>query len=139
MSDAKKHEKVQKFQTNQPRKAAFLIALMAAAGLAGCAGSGLDAAAGVVSGSLQVPGGRGTIDARGVSAVQPGWTRDQVLAALGPPFEVGAVASFQGDVLSWRYWDPGPLARLFHVYVDPQGIVQRVHSSDVNVRGRGRH
>ncbi len=139
MSDTSNGKKVQKFQTGCPRKAAFLIVIVAAAGLAGCAGSGLGAAAGGVSGTLQVPGGRGTIDARGVSAVQPGWTRDQVLVALGPPFEVGAVASFQGDVLSWRYWDPGPLARLFHVYVDPQGIVQRVHSSDVNVRGRGRH
>ncbi|MBC7699698.1 hypothetical protein [Aquabacterium sp.] len=52
---------------------------------------------------------------------------------LGPPSEVGQIGSFGGDVWTWRYWEAGT-PRLFHAYVDKQGMVVRTLSTDEPVR-----
>lgn len=52
---------------------------------------------------------------------------------LGPPSSVGKIGSFSGDVWSWRYWDAG-IPRLFHAYVDAQGMVTRTLSTDEPIR-----
>lgn len=57
------------------------------------------------------------------------WTRDDVLREFGRPFEVTRVHAFKGDVWTWRY-RIGPLNRLLHIYLDPQGVVRRWHPAD---------
>lgn len=58
--------------------------------------------------------------------IQPGWTRADVEREFGPPAQVGGVASFRGQVLTYLWLDGND--RMFYwVYVDPLGIVQRAH------------
>lgn len=52
---------------------------------------------------------------------------------LGPPSSVSKIGSYSGDIWTWRYWDAG-IARLFHAYVDGQGMVTRTLSTDEPVR-----
>ena len=59
--------------------------------------------------------------------IEPGkWTRDDVLREFGPPGSVGGVASFRGEVWTYR-WLEGSTRMFYWVYVDPQGVVQRAH------------
>ncbi|RYG14620.1 MAG: hypothetical protein EON92_01330 [Burkholderiales bacterium] len=52
---------------------------------------------------------------------------------LGPPVIIDKVASFSGDVWTWRYWEIG-IPRFFHAYVDASGIVVRTLSTDEPTR-----
>ena len=53
------------------------------------------------------------------------WTRDDVLREFGPPAKVDRVASWQGDILTYRWYD---LQDLFYfVYLDANQVVQRAH------------
>jgi hypothetical protein len=55
---------------------------------------------------------------------------------LGPPVGVGKIGSYNGDVWTWRYWEAG-IPRLFHAYVDGQGMVVRTLSTDEPIRPWG--
>lgn len=83
------------------------------------------------------------LDGAVLAAIEPGvWTRAQVLQTLGKPAEVGRVASFDGDIWTWRYLEPISSLRLFHVYFDADGTVVRTQSTDeyLNDNDRmGRH
>ena len=54
------------------------------------------------------------------------WTREDVLREFGPPAWVDRVASFTGDVMTYR-WRAGNENMFYWVYIDPQGIVRRAH------------
>lgn len=59
--------------------------------------------------------------------IEPGrWTRDDVEREFGPPALIDHVASFQGDVLTYR-WAERNEPMFYWVYVDPRGVVQRAH------------
>lgn len=58
------------------------------------------------------------------------WTQSQVLMTFGLPAEVGRVASFEGDIWTWRYQESPGVVRFFHLYFDGLGIVRRVQSTD---------
>lgn len=60
--------------------------------------------------------------------IVPGrWTRADVEAEFGPPALVEHVASFQGDIYTYRWYEPGQGPMFWHVYFDPQGVVRRAH------------
>lgn len=62
--------------------------------------------------------------------IQPDrWSRDEVLRTFGRPAVVERVASFRGDIWTYRYLDNG-IARQAHVHIDPSGVVRRVMHSD---------
>jgi hypothetical protein len=78
------------------------------------------------------PGGR-VVSARQVltqpnfERIEPGiWTRGDVEREFGPPAMIEHVASFQGDVLTYR-WAERNEPMFYWVYVDPRGVVQRAH------------
>lgn len=56
-------------------------------------------------------------------------TRDTVLATFGPPALVEGVASFKGDVWTYRILENN-LPRQAHVHIDPTGVVRRVMFTD---------
>lgn len=58
------------------------------------------------------------------------WTQAQVLMTFGRPAEVGRVASFEGDIWTWRYQESPGVFRFFHLYFDGLGIVRRVQNTD---------
>ncbi|HET8744380.1 MAG TPA: hypothetical protein VFM98_02165 [Ramlibacter sp.] len=59
--------------------------------------------------------------------IEPGrWTRDDVEREFGPPAQIDHVASFTGDVLTYR-WAERNEPMFYWVYVDPRGVVQRAH------------
>ena len=53
------------------------------------------------------------------------WTRADVENELGRPALVDRVASWQGDILNYRWLD-GTHSMLFYVYLDGNNVVQRV-------------
>lgn len=55
------------------------------------------------------------------------WTRDDVAREFGPPARIDAVASFQGPVWTYRWYEPGQGPMFYWVYFDPQGVVRRHH------------
>ncbi len=57
------------------------------------------------------------------------WTRADVLRTYGRPVEIAEVTSFNGTIWSWRYLHINN-HRLLNIYIDPQGVVVRWHSSD---------
>lgn len=59
--------------------------------------------------------------------IQPGWSRDDVLREFGPPARIDRVASFQGDVMTYRWYGGDGNDMFYYVYVDPRGVVQRAH------------
>lgn len=69
---------------------------------------------------------RQVLNARDFERIEPGkWTRDDVLREFGPPAMVDRVASWQGDILTYRWYD---LQDLFYwVYLDGNQVVQRAH------------
>lgn len=56
-------------------------------------------------------------------------TRDTVLASFGPPALVEHVASFDGDVWTYRLQE-NSIDRLAHVHIDPAGVVRRLMFTD---------
>lgn len=56
-------------------------------------------------------------------------TRDTVLQQFGPPALVEHVASFKGDIWTYRLLDNGA-ARQAHVHIDPSDVVRRVMFTD---------
>ncbi len=79
----------------------------------------LDAAGRVLS-------ARQVLNARDFARIEPGkWTRDDVLREFGRPAMVDRVASWQGDILTYRWYE---LQDLFYwVYLDGKQVVQRAH------------
>lgn len=55
--------------------------------------------------------------------------RQQVLNYFGPAALVERVSSFRGDIWTYRFHENGA-DRQAHVFLDPQGIVQRVMYTD---------
>lgn len=53
------------------------------------------------------------------------WTRETTEREFGRPAWVNHVASWTGDILTYR-WRDGSTDMLYYVYLDPQGVVQRV-------------
>ncbi|MET1116245.1 MAG: hypothetical protein ABWY08_15025 [Comamonas sp.] len=56
-------------------------------------------------------------------------TRESVLQQFGPPALVEHVASFKGDIWTYRLLDNGA-SRQAHVHIDPAGVVRRVMFTD---------
>lgn len=69
---------------------------------------------------------RQVLNARDFARIEPGkWTRDDVLREFGRPAMLDRVASWQGDILTYRWYD---LQDLFYwVYLDGNQVVQRAH------------
>lgn len=69
---------------------------------------------------------RQVLNARDFARIEPGkWTRDDVLREFGRPTLVDRVASWPGDILTYRWYD---LQDLFYwVYLDANQVVQRAH------------
>ena len=63
----------------------------------------------------------------------PGVSSADLQREIGPPAMVGKVFHFAGDVWTWR-WEEMGIPRLFHAYVNPQGIVERTLSTDEPIR-----
>jgi len=60
------------------------------------------------------------------SKIQPGqWTRDDVERMFGRPASVDRVASWPGDILTYRWRENNLQDMLFWVYLDTKGVVQR--------------
>jgi hypothetical protein len=58
--------------------------------------------------------------------IQPGkWTRQDVEREFGPPAFIDRVASFDGTVMTYRWYDGSDM--FYWIYIDPQGVVQRAH------------
>lgn len=57
------------------------------------------------------------------------WTTEQLQCTFGPPAEVDAVGlpSVRQTVWSYRYKQSGVWNSLMHIYVSPDGVVQRMH------------
>jgi len=61
-----------------------------------------------------------------LSRIAPGaWTRQDVLREFGRPASMDRVASWQGDVMSYRWRDSTLQDMFFWVYLDAEGRVQR--------------
>ncbi|HYW57970.1 MAG TPA: hypothetical protein VE934_13475 [Polaromonas sp.] len=53
------------------------------------------------------------------------WTKQDVLREFGPPSSVDHVASWKGDILTYKWFD---VQNMFYwVYLDRNGVVQRAH------------
>jgi hypothetical protein len=63
------------------------------------------------------------------------WTRADVEAEFGPPALVDHVTSFQGDIYTYRWYEPGQGPMFWYVYFDPQGIVRRAHPGIEHING----
>jgi hypothetical protein len=76
--------------------------------------------------SGRVLSARQVLNAREFARIELGkWTRDDVLREFGRPAMVDRVASWQGDVLTYRWYE---LQDLFYwVYLDGNQVVQRAH------------
>lgn len=76
--------------------------------------------------SGRVSSARQVLNARDFARIELGkWTRDDVLREFGRPAFVDHVASWQGDVLTYRWYD---LQDMFYwVYLDERQVVQRAH------------
>ncbi len=57
------------------------------------------------------------------------WTREDVLRHMGRPALVERVARFDGEVWTYRYQNGG-WPRLFHVHLDPAGVVRQLMMFD---------
>ena len=60
------------------------------------------------------------------SRIKPGqWTREDVERAFGRPASVDRVASWPGDILTYRWRENNLQDMFFWVYLDASGVVQR--------------
>ena len=57
------------------------------------------------------------------------WTRAEVLLRYGRPALVEQVASFQGDIWTYRFLEI-TRRRMLHIHIDPAGVVRRWMTSD---------
>jgi hypothetical protein len=58
--------------------------------------------------------------------IEPGkWTREDVEREFGPPAMVDRVSSWNGPVLTYRWYGGGEM--FYWIYLDPQGVVRRAH------------
>jgi hypothetical protein len=58
--------------------------------------------------------------------IEPGqWTREDVEREFGPPAMVDRVSSWNGPVLTYRWY--GSSEMFYWIYLDPQGVVRRAH------------
>jgi hypothetical protein len=55
------------------------------------------------------------------------WTRADVEGEFGPPARIDGVASWNGPVYTYRWYEPGQGNMFYWVYFDPQGVVRRAH------------
>ena len=77
--------------------------------------------------SGKVTASRQVLQSAEFARIQPGqWTRPIVEREFGPPAKVDRVASWQGDILNYRWRDPGGTDMLLWVYLDAANTVQRV-------------
>ena len=53
------------------------------------------------------------------------WTREDTLRELGRPARIDRVASWNGDILTYRWLDSGVQNMMFFVYLDGAGVVRR--------------
>jgi len=61
-----------------------------------------------------------------LTRIAPGtWTRQDVLREFGRPASIDRVASWQGDIMSYRWRDSSLQDMFFWVYLDAEGRVQR--------------
>ncbi len=54
------------------------------------------------------------------------WTRADVEREFGPPAKTDGVASWKGDIMTYRWVDPGEQDMFFFVYLDAGQVVRRV-------------
>ena len=92
----------------------------------------LDAAGTVVS-------ARQVMTPKEFSRVEPGkWTRQDVEHEFGRPATVDRVASWAGDIMTYRWLDSDQ-RMYFWVYLDGQGVVQRTgQGMEFSSRSRNR-
>jgi outer membrane protein assembly factor BamE (lipoprotein component of BamABCDE complex) len=64
-------------------------------------------------------------------------TKDSVYRQFGPPALVEKVASFKGDIWTYRILDNG-LPRQANVHIDPAGVVRKVVLTDESLNGHDR-
>ncbi|HEY2257337.1 MAG TPA: hypothetical protein VGI11_17005 [Variovorax sp.] len=57
------------------------------------------------------------------------WREADVLRTYGRPYRVGRVFSFDGVIWSWQFMDHNE-PRLFHVFFDPDGVVDHYFAGD---------
>ncbi|MCZ8254371.1 MAG: hypothetical protein O9353_13000 [Bacteroidia bacterium] len=59
------------------------------------------------------------------SKIQPGqWSRSDMEREFGPPASIDHVASWQGDIMTYR-WQDNIMNMFFYAYLDGNGVVQR--------------
>lgn len=69
---------------------------------------------------------RQVLTAAEFNRIAPGaWTRADVEREFGPPARIDGVASWNGPVYTYRWYDHGDM--FYWVYFDPQGVVRRAH------------
>lgn len=62
--------------------------------------------------------------------IQPGvWRTEDMLRTYGRPYEITHVASFDGNIWTWRYKAISEY-RLLYIYVRPDGVVDRYQTVD---------
>jgi hypothetical protein len=62
--------------------------------------------------------------------IQPGvWRVEDMLRTYGRPYEITRVYSFDGVIWTWRYKEMNE-QRLLHIYVRPDGVVDRYQTID---------
>ena len=67
-------------------------------------------------------------------AIQPGVLhQDDVQRQFGAPSELVRVGDFKGEVWTYRYHNMNSI-RFLNIYIDPDGVVRRFHSTD-DLRG----
>ena len=58
--------------------------------------------------------------------IEPGsWTRADIDREFGPPARIDGVASWDGPIYTYRWYDHGDM--FYWVYFDRQGVVRRAH------------
>lgn len=77
--------------------------------------------------SGKVTASRQVLQSAEFARIQPGqWTRLDIEREFGPPAKVDHVASWQGDILNYRWRDAAGGDMLLWVYLDRASTVQRV-------------
>ncbi len=76
--------------------------------------------------SGRVLGIRQVLNARDFARIELGkWTRQDVLREFGPPSTIDHVASWKGDIMTYKWFDVQNL--YYWVYLDGGDVVQRAH------------
>jgi hypothetical protein len=55
------------------------------------------------------------------------WKQQDVLREFGPPARIDGVASWNGPIWQYHWYEPGQGPMFWYVYFDPQGVVRRAH------------